>query len=194
MEASKTVRKQSILRGAAAGAAGGVLGTLAMNAVSLAWTIGRRGAVPSNEASLVEQGGRPDVESAKKEGRSSYERGAVATTKIAEKIAEPALGRTLSPQERHKAGKFVHYSYGVLLGAAYGAARERVPAISSGIGLPFGLITWAVAVELVLPKLGLMDSPRRYTAGEHGFSAVSHAAYGLVAEVTRRTLRAAVLP
>jgi hypothetical protein len=50
-----------------------------MDAVSAAWTLARRGHWHSREATLVQQGGRPDVDSAKERGRHSGEREAVAT-------------------------------------------------------------------------------------------------------------------
>src|SRR5690348_339022 len=145
--------KSNLLRGTLAGMAGGIAGTLAMDAVSAAWTLARRGHLHPREATLIQQGGRPDVDSAKEQGRDSGEREAVATIAVAEKAAEPVLGRELSPRERHEGGRLVHYTFGALLGAFYGAAAEKFPIVSAGLGVPFGLSVWAGGVEAALPML-----------------------------------------
>jgi hypothetical protein len=162
-----------------------------MDAVSAAWTLARRGHWHSREATLVQQGGRPDVDSAKERGRHSGEREAVATIAVAEKTAEPVLGRELSPRERHEGGHLVHYTFGALLGGLYGAAAEKFPIVSAGGGVPFGLSVWVGGVEAALPMLRLSDPPASYSPKHHAFGAVSHAVYGLAADLVRRQLRAA---
>jgi hypothetical protein len=175
-----------MFRGAIAGVLGGIAGTLAMDAVSAAWTLGRRGHLDSREATLVQQGGRPDVEDAKQRGRDSGEPEAVATSAVAERAARPLLGRPMSPRERHEGGRLVHYAFGALLGGIYGAVAERFPSLGTGLGVPFGLSVWVGGVEAALPLLRLSDPPTSYSPAEHAFGAVSHAAYGLTADLVRR--------
>jgi len=160
---------------------------MAMDLVSWAWTLSR-GHTNGAEESLVRQGGRPDVEQAKQQGKTSGASDSVATSKVAERIAKPVLHRPLSEGERHRGGQLVHYTFGALLGAAYGAGARRVPVITSGRGIPFGLAVWVAAAELGLPLMKLALPPQKYTLGQHCFSAISHAAFGFAAEQTRRAI------
>lgn len=98
-----------------------------MDTVSALWTLARRGSLKHEEASLVQHGGRSDVEEAKQEGRDFGDPSAVATTVVAEKAAEPLLGRSLSPRERHEGSRIVHYVFGAVAGAVYGAAARESP-------------------------------------------------------------------
>jgi hypothetical protein len=171
--------------GALAGAAGGLAATVAMDVVSRLWSVGSRGKLTPNEESLSEQGGRPDVEAAKKAGLHAGDSGAVATTIVAERIA----GKPLSPKQRMAGGKTVHYCYGAAMGALYGAGVEYVPAVKSQNGLLYGLALWLGGVQVALPAFGLAAPPHKYSAGEQLFSVVSHAVFGVVAEATRNQIR-----
>lgn len=176
------------MRSAAAGMLGGIAGCLAMDCISWAWTVSRRGHTDNNEGSLVQQGGRPEVEKAKQEGHTSGSSESVATSKVAERLAEPFVHRSLSDEERHQGGQLVHYSFGALLGAAYGAAAPHVPGITSAQGIPFGLAVWLGAVEIGLPLAKLTAPPKHYSFGQHCFSALSHVAFGMAAECTRHMI------
>ena len=180
---------QRLLRGALAGVAGGIAGTMAMDVISAIWTLLRRRHWHAGEATLVQQGGRPDVDQAKELGRHSGEREAVATTAIAERTAEATLGRPLSPGERHEGGRLVHYLFGAALGGCYGAASEQLPVLGGGRGIPFGIAVWVGGVEIALPLLNLSDAPGKYSAKHHAFAAVTHIAYGFTTEVVRRSLQ-----
>lgn len=175
------VTNPSFLQGILAGVAAGIAGTVAMDLVSAAWSLARPGEHP-NEGSLIQQGGRPEVEEAKQEGRHSGSRSAVATTKLAETVGESILKRPLTRRERRIGGTTTHYLYGAALGAAYGALASRAPWVRAGYGSLFGVAAWIGGVELALPALGLIKPPREYTAEKHLFSAVSHLAYGAVAD------------
>jgi len=166
-------------RSVLAGLAAGIAETLAMDAISVAWSFGRRRIFDGRERSLFHQGGRPDVERAKKLGKSSGDSESVITAKLAERIAEPILGRRLSDSERHYGGQIVHYGYGALLGAAYGLSGQRLGAVRSGHGTLFGAATWMGGVNIALPLLKLMKPPHKHSFGEHAFSLVSHLGYGL---------------
>lgn len=179
-------------RGAIAGALGGIAASVAMDLVSHLWTLAFRGKMTPREEALSHQGGRPDVEAAKTHGPGAEVPGAIATTIVAQQIAQPILKRDLSSSERIRGGVITHYSFGAITGAAYGASVEFAPSLAAYRGLAFGLAVWAGAVEITLPLIGLSKAPNRYTAREHAFSVASHATYGLVLEATRRRLRGIV--
>ena len=46
-----------------------------------------------------------------------------------------------------------------MVGALYGAAAEIVPRVTTAFGLPFGVAVWLGAHVIVVPALGLADSP-----------------------------------
>lgn len=172
-------------RAALYGLIGGVAGCVAMDLVSAAWSVGRRGGLPPRDSDLVQQGGRPDVEQAK-EGAAPVDE--VATIKTA-KLAAAAVGQVPLPQKTaKKAGVLVHYVFGGAAGATYGLASEYLPLLRLGAGVPFGLAIWGIAVQLALPRLGLSRPPSEYSAAGHGFSLAAHAAFGLSLEAARRTL------
>jgi hypothetical protein len=181
-------QKPSVWRGVCAGAAGGLAGCFGMDLVSRLWTLASRGEITSREESLVQQGGRPEVEAAKKAALSAGDPGAVATTAIADRVAE-AQGRPLSPKERTRGGQILHYSYGATMGALYGAGVEYFPSLRSQHGVLYGLLLWIAGVQVALPIAGLTAAPARYSSGEHVFSVASHAVFGLVAETTRSQIR-----
>lgn len=102
------------------------------------------------------------------------------------------LGHRLSPGQKGFVAAIVHYGMGAGLGAAYGAAVERVPALNFGMGSAFG-VGESLAVESVGNSLLRVTRPLRdYSMFEHLQSAVDHAVYGFTLELTRRSLRKAL--
>jgi uncharacterized membrane protein YagU involved in acid resistance len=95
----------------------------------------------------------------------------------------------LTKDEKKKAGPVVHYAFGALLGAVYGASVEMNPAANALAGVPFGAILFAAANEMALPVLGLSDKPAAYPLSTHLYGLVSHAVYGVTTETIRRMVR-----
>jgi uncharacterized membrane protein YagU involved in acid resistance len=109
--------------------------------------------------------------------------------KTADRISELVQGRHLTKDEKKKAGPVVHYAFGALLGAVYGASVEMNPAANALAGVPFGAILFAAANEMALPVLGLSDKPAAYPLSTHLYGLVSHAVYGVTTETIRRMVR-----
>jgi uncharacterized membrane protein YagU involved in acid resistance len=97
--------------------------------------------------------------------------------------------RHLTRAEKKKAGPVVHYAFGALMGAVYGASVEVNPSANALAGIPFGAILFAAADEVVLPVLGLSDKPAAYPLSTHVYGLVSHAVYGVTTETVRRIVR-----
>src|SRR5688500_3275597 len=114
----------SICRGAFAGTWGRLAGCIGIDLVSRLWTLASRGEIDGRTEVLYQQGGRPEVEAAKKDGLDAGDPGAVATTVVADRVAQ-SQQKSLSREERRRAGKAVHYSYGIAMGALYGAGVEQ---------------------------------------------------------------------
>jgi putative membrane protein len=112
--------------------------------------------------------------------------------KAAGKIASLA-GRQLLHEQKKKAGPLVHYGFGTLQGAMYGAVTG-LAGVSGGFlpSIIFGAALFAVADEIALPALGLSGKPTEYPASTHLYGLASHIVYGLSTEIARRGLRAAI--
>lgn len=97
------------------------------------------------------------------------------------KLAE-AAGLRITRGQQHRSGKVVHYLLGMLPGAAYGALRERMPAVATGRGMLYGFTLFAVQDEVVAPALGLARGPRQYPWQAHARGLVTHLIVGLTTD------------
>lgn len=112
-----------------------------------------------------------------------------ATVRAAEAISRTVRDRGLGPAEKELAGPAVHYGYSILWGGIYGAAAERLPAVATGLGLPFGIGLWLFGDELGLAAVGLAKWPTEYPASTHARALGAHLTYGLVTDLVRRGVR-----
>ena len=150
-------------RGLAAGIAGGLAASFAMNQFQKAW------------AALIPM--------PKKDGDP-------ATVKAAKKASRTVAGAELDEQEEKPAGNVVHYAFGALLGGAYGLIAEYRPGVTKGYGTLFGLGASTID-ELAVPAAGLSGSPTETPPATHAYGLASHLVFGGVTEAGRRLLRAA---
>ena len=121
-------------------------------------------------------------------GQESTSESEDATVKTAEAISLQVLQHELTGEEKKWGGPAVHYSFGTLLGTAYGILAEVVPAASAGYGTAYGSIAWLAADEIAVPALGLSQSPLETPASSHLQALVSHLIYGLTTDLVRRAL------
>jgi putative membrane protein len=110
----------------------------------------------------------------------------------AEAVAENVFDGPLPEEDKDAAGSAVHYAMGAGSAAVYGAAAEMAPAVTIGLGMPFGTAVWLVADEGAVPLLGLAKGPTEYPVSKHVYSLASHLVYGLSTEMVRRTVRKAL--
>ena len=111
-----------------------------------------------------------------------------ATVKVAA-AATSLVGYRLGQAEKAPAGSVVHYAFGAVVGAVYGAAAEIVPMVSRVFGLPFGAAVWLGAHVVAVPALGLAGSPVRQPATKEAEEFGLHLVYGTITELVRRLLR-----
>jgi hypothetical protein len=97
----------------------------------------------------------------------------------ADRIAT-ARGYELEPKDNNPFGKAIHFSLGIGPGALYGVLRHRVPAVTAGRGLLFGLGLSLVQDEGLNALTGLSARPGAYPWQAHARGFVAHAVYGLV--------------
>lgn len=169
----------STWKGVAAGLAGGLAGSWTMNEFQSIW---------ANAQKKHEQRQNPQKAQQPSDGQPSPD----ATMKTAEAISESFTGRRLSYQEQKKAGPIVHYGFGTLMGGVYGAAAEKLPALSKGLGITYATALFVGADELAIPTLRLGPSPAEAPLSKHAYALVSHWVYGVTADIVRRGVRLAL--
>jgi uncharacterized membrane protein YagU involved in acid resistance len=152
------------------GALAGLVGSIAMNAVS---------GLQAPGAQVNQQGTRPDVAAAQEEPARTEE---MATVQLASQVANFE-----SPINRRRAGALIHYGSSTAVGAFYALLDEK--ARKPGLGIGYGLLLWAGGVLVALPALHLTQKPHKYPVRHHMFGLFGHLAYGITLETVYRTLQ-----
>jgi len=170
---TESTRDGEVWKGAAAGAVGGLVASWVMNEVS---------PVIQKIASAAGNGQQ-------QEPKNSDQQPEDPTMTTAEKISETIAGIRLTKEQKKKGGTIVHYAFGALMGAVYGAVAEVLSPVKSLAGLPYGAALFVSADELALPALGLAKMPTEYPLSRHLSGLGQHLVYGVTTEFVRRTLR-----
>ena len=135
---------------------------------------------------------RAPQHSAKRGTRESTEgngQGEDATVRAAARLSRSLFHHGLSQREKEVAGPAMHYGFGALTGAVYGALAELTPGVTRGAGAPFGAAVWLAADEITVPALGLSGPPWEYPPLVHARALGAHLVYGLATEGLRRLVR-----
>jgi len=111
-----------------------------------------------------------------------------STYVAADAAATAITGSPLHPAKKPAAGAAIHYAFGAVVGAIYGAAAAQNDEVTAGGGLPFGVSVWLIADEMGMPMLGLAEPPTDYPLRDHATTLASHLIYGAATEAVRRTL------
>lgn len=104
-------------------------------------------------------------------------------------LAEHLAGHPLTDGQRQIAMQGIHWTFGALAGALYGAAVEIEPKAGVWRGAGFGLALNKLTHQGVLPKTGLSERPERQTIQEKQSEWFSHAVYGITTDLVRRLVR-----
>ncbi len=182
-------RNSDVLKGFAAGLAGGLVASWTMNQFQAAWTKATEGFEKPHGAQSMQPSEGQDPGSGSAQDKENQDD---ATVKAAKAISEGIFGHELKENEKRPAGALVHYAFGTATGGLYGAVAEYAPEVTKGAGLPFGAAFWLLADEISVPLLGLSKGPTEYPPSTHAYALASHLVYGLTAEVTRRAVRSAL--
>lgn len=173
--------QSNVLKGAAVGLAAGLAATWVMTQFQ------------HLSGKLVERSKREDPQHSAKRGKQESaqqkEQGDDATVKAADKLARGLFHHPLSQDEKKVAGPAMHYGFGALTGLAYGVLAELAPAVTRGVGAPFGTAVWLGADEVAVPAFGLSGPPWEHPASVHARALAAHLVYGVTAEGLRRLAR-----
>jgi putative membrane protein len=104
-------------------------------------------------------------------------------------LAEQAAGHPLPHTEQKVATQSIHWAFGALAGAVYGAMVEYEPSFGAWKGAAFGITLNKLTHESLLPRMGLAAPTEQQPARERISEWVSHAAYGVVTDSVRRVAR-----
>ncbi len=192
MRAHKQPTLERIAKGAIAGLLGGIVASWAANQFHSLGSKVRDEEQNQEVVKLSARGGRPDTAAAKEQAGATDKPQEDATVIIASHASRSLLGQSLNADQKHVAGVAIHYAFGAVSGAFYGAAAEVIPSVKVMKGLGFGIAIWLAAVEVALPLLKLAEPPWRYPVRMHTYSLISHLIYGSVTEQARRNLRSAL--
>jgi putative membrane protein len=106
-----------------------------------------------------------------------------------EELAERIAGHELVTTKKEVATEAIHWGFGALTGAAYGALVEYYPAANAKDGAGFGMALSSLTHGTVLPAMGLAAEPEEQTARERTSEMATHVVYGVVTEMVRRVVR-----
>lgn len=87
------------------------------------------------------------------------------------------------------ASEGIHWAFGAIAGAAYGALAEFYPAATSKDGASFGVALGDLMHEGALPALGISAPDEEETLREGTSEFSSHIVYGIVTESVRKFVR-----
>jgi putative membrane protein len=104
-------------------------------------------------------------------------------------LADKLAGHHLVGAEKAAATEAIHWGFGALTGAAYGALAEFYPTATAKDGAGFGMALASLTHESALPAMGLSAEPQDQTARERTSEMATHVVYGMVTETVRRKVR-----
>lgn len=164
-------KRNDVLRGALAGAIGGLAGSGVMKMGEMV-------------LSHVRQNGGGSPQQVREQ---SIEQD--PAVKVAAAATQKMTHREPGEKSRKLGGALVHYGFGTGVGALYGAVSELAPASGYAAGAPFGAAVWAAADLAAVPVFGLSQPPNRIPLKQHAQMLGMHVAYGLTTETVRRYMR-----
>jgi putative membrane protein len=104
-------------------------------------------------------------------------------------LAEQVAGHGLAGTERKLAEQGIHWVFGALAGAVYGAVAEYEPSLAAWRGAAFGITLNRITHESLLPKMGLSAPKHQQPTQERISEWVTHAVYGVTTDAVRRAVR-----
>ena len=104
-------------------------------------------------------------------------------------LAEKVAGHELAPVAKAATADGIHWTFGALTGAAYGALAEFYPAATAKEGASFGVALETLTHESALPTLGISLPVGSQSTRERVSEMTSHVVFGLTVEFVRRTVR-----
>ncbi len=170
--------RASAWKGFAAGAAGGLLATVVMDAF-------QKASIESTRATEKAAGSGQRLTEEQEQQLGNYEK---AHSQVVDRVAD-AAGASLTASQKKVAAPATHYIFGALAGGVYGLLAEYWKPATFGFGTAFGASLYLGASEAVLPSLDLLPTPAETPAFLHVGGLLAHAVYGASTEGVRLLVR-----
>jgi putative membrane protein len=106
---------------------------------------------------------------------------------VADRVARHLGQGPLDTPTKLRVQKVIHYSFGALSGAVYGALAEAFPAATAGVGTAAGAGLYAASHGTALPLLRIQEPPWRLPRAAFAWELTSHLLFGLALELGRRS-------
>ncbi|MEO6816539.1 MAG: DUF1440 domain-containing protein [Edaphobacter sp.] len=178
--------KPSVFRGVVTGIAAGIAATLVMDQFLKLSTAGQRELEKQKKLAEHESPWQIAHEQAQKEQKEAHQED--STEIVARKIAE-ATGTYLLWEDKKKAGRAVHYTFGTLMGVVYAVSAEVLPEVTTGAGAAFGTLLFLSADEVAVPAFQLAPAAANTPAFDHLQHWAAHVVYGGSLEMVRNLIR-----
>lgn len=179
-------RKPNLLRGLVIGAAAGITATLVMDQFQKLSDASTKAIDKQKKLADGESPWQIAHEQAQQQQKEASQEG--STEIVARHIANVA-NTSIPLDKRKQAGQAVHFTFGTLVGIAYGIAAEILPEVASGGGTAFGTLLFLGADEFAVPALQLSPAPTDTPPTDHLQHWAAHVVYGGALELTRTLLR-----
>lgn len=177
--------KPSVARGVIVGVAAGITATLVMDQFQKLTTAGQKAVEKQKKLAQHESPWQIAHEQAQKEQQEAQQED--STEIVARKLAA-AAGTTLPKEDKKKAGRAVHYTFGTLMGVVYAVSAELLPEATTGAGTAFGTLLFLGADEVAVPAFQLAPPPTETQAFDHLQHWAAHVVYGGTLELVRSLL------
>jgi putative membrane protein len=170
-------RRKSPVAGILLGSLSGLVGTILMTRFQVLWKKATEEIQPPKRSEGKEKQSEED-----------------STVKVARTITE-ATGHTLPQAQKEKAGNWVHYGFGALMGGMYGLARETIPQSllrrlhPAFVGAGYGSAVFVGAHEIAVPALDLGSNPLAEPVPDQVSHYLAHLVYGVGTSLTYSALR-----
>lgn len=181
-----SARQPSLLRGLLIGATAGIAATLVMDQFQKLSSASQKAIEKHRRIAEGESPWQIAHEQVQQQQQQAAQEG--STEVVARHLAQ-AAGKEIPPESKKQAGQAVHFSFGTLMGIAYGVTAEFLPEISSGGGTAFGTMLFLGADEVAVPALRLAPPPTETAPTDHLQHWAAHVVYGGTLELARGILR-----
>ena len=171
-------KSRSVTMGFLAGALGGAIGTVVLNAFQTS-------SLKATEALEKKLDAAKTYSEQQKSLLAMFEK---AHTRTAEAVTN-AAGVNLTRKQQKVAASVTEFAFGIVCASVYAAFAEYLAAVTAGAGTMYGATLFAGASIVVLPLIGYVPTPQDCTPVQHFGGLVGNMAYGAVTEKVRRILR-----
>ncbi len=140
------------------GAVGGLIGTVVLERISSKLYEWEDGQARKREDEL-RKGGEPAMQ-------------------LAKRVSDDVLRLNLPEEKKEKLAMGIHYGFGAMAGALFGAIAPRAPFLSAGLGTVYGTLFWLLGDEIGMPVMGISKPSQDYPWQTHARAWAAHVGYG----------------